>query len=821
MKFRKALISGISCLLILAIGALCPAAPAPHYAHIKALRVPVAEDHYDRMKGLCVRDITIGLGGDSQEDIRHYLYSLAVIHNSLNECFRRFQPSQASLINSATKAVILAIEKGVSGIDVDAFIRKLVDIDMFLLAAEVCVAVVENDVEGIDIDGFMRVFADAGREDFVDAIKQSVEDKKNNVGKKESAKESAIDEYERESLKIDFDKIDINKEFARLIKKGDFSNSSDLVIGAIRSGRSDIDIEYAVNEYSFHRRFDLIEKIMDEASKSAIDYIDIEKVMSRFSKSERPDVAIKIAVNYLVNKYSPLMDKDSGFAYGLNETIKYCAKNDLRLVPMNKLVLERTMETNLEEFYSKKSLLDKLETIFIENKRESFRHRKNEVLWFKDNYLPLAYILETIVPGSIKTITDVAIKTRSHSAVIRFLDSKRNAILDEEVSAELISVLDKMRVYKVTYSRKRFKPDIEKMHKIINASNAFMVVNAKDSLMAILKDFEGSHSLDDLYRAMETAFLENLSRHLGIKEFSVHAEVYDRLYIPFVPRLSSAIGRIEIEGVDKSKVATAVFKATFEDRFWDLIENTEQKDHIGEDIALHNRNVRSKIKSIGIDVDKWLGKEPDKRMPERGFRLLMEGAKESKSFILRPIARNPGRDLFLGDFTDCCIGMASGESPYAMIERLIDEGINTIEVVDPSTEETIACSWLYIDEEGDLVIQNLELDADYRNTGPPKTVIAEEMIDYAEHFARYIGAKRLYIGIPDDGPYFDEGGFVKTRYKEKLVPFMKDKIGGYLYGERYYLVSAGKPEAYLVKDFLKDRPLDPALLKQRDINSGT
>ena len=177
--------------------------------------------------------------------------------------------------------------------------------------------------------------------------------------------------------------------------------------------------------------------------------------------------------------------------------------------------------------------------------------------------------------------------------------------------------------------------------------------------------------------------------------------------------------------------------------------------------------------------------------------------KHRQHFQIRPILRNPGHDLFIGDFTNCCLGMNSGQDPDAMMERLIDEGLNVIEVIDESTQKTMAAAWVYIAQDGSFVIQNMEINVGYERTTPLMNRVGESMIDYARQFAVYIGAKRLLIGEAGHGKYFGPGGFIDMRYGEKTVAYGLDKIGGYL-GEKYFLDSAGKATAYLVGNITRD-----------------
>jgi len=170
--------------------------------------------------------------------------------------------------------------------------------------------------------------------------------------------------------------------------------------------------------------------------------------------------------------------------------------------------------------------------------------------------------------------------------------------------------------------------------------------------------------------------------------------------------------------------------------------------------------------------------------------------KMRKSFILRPMYRDPGHDLFIGDFTGCCIGMDS-VYPQAMIQRLIDEGCNVIECVDEYTGKTIACLWLYLSEKGNVVIQNIEILKEYGNSVSMKNKIGAEMINYAKKLVTHINAEKLIIGMPFAGDFFGENSFVEKHYKNKRIRFGGGKVGGYFEGESYFLDTALKPEAYL------------------------
>ncbi|MFH0986273.1 MAG: HEAT repeat domain-containing protein [Candidatus Omnitrophota bacterium] len=171
-------------------------------------------------------------------------------------------------------------------------------------------------------------------------------------------------------------------------------------------------------------------------------------------------------------------------------------------------------------------------------------------------------------------------------------------------------------------------------------------------------------------------------------------------------------------------------------------------------------------------------------------------------FQFRLYGRQPGQDLFIGDKVTCCLGMGSGQFPHAMVERLVDEGMSVMEVVDDKTGETMAAAWLYLDEDGSLVIQNLEIHAAYERSQALMFWIGEQTINYAGYVQQKISAKDLYLGIPGHGKYVSNDDFIEQVVIGKLggrkVPFAKKKLGGTWGEEPYYLDSADKAEAYLI-----------------------
>lgn len=596
----------------------------------------------------------------------------------------------------------------------------------------------------------------------------------------------------------------------------------------------------------------------------------------------------------------------------------------LGFILSNPFILRKSMEMSSVNFRDTIQSLVSFKEIFETNNRKLDEERQYDEDLFYKQYMPLAYMLEIILPGSLHYMCALLSSGSHPKTVVRFLESKKGALLNENIAMLFVSFLEKMKNIQL---RRKIKIDLTMMFKVMDTGSGFAGIGCEGKFVEILVDMmeksDGQISGSYASKMLMEQFFIKLGESLGIKDAVFKTSVYKKIYIPFINRLIEAKKHIEARANHKLPRFIGLLKAMFEDRFWDFIENEKQTDKTGRSIAIHNKKVREEIISAGIDVSRWLGKEKEKRMDDSEFmyheissseydpvgdvhtvidylknvyalkelenkqkeqiinflnsigvivefdssrkinklktdksgkkkdivgifsdpenlsklssliskmlqsdnvrniphvleivthvnerintliqRLGIDSYKEDlgklrKYFSVRPILKNPGHDLFLGDFTNCCLAMNSSSYPEAIVDRLIDEGMNVIETIDESTGETMACLWLYIAEDGNLVIQNIEVNAKYEKIKPLMDNIAEGMINYACKFADYIGAKGLLIGMPGHGKYFGYGGFIDERYGKNKVTFKKEKIGGYL-GEKYYLDSAGKEMAYLV-----------------------
>ncbi len=177
-------------------------------------------------------------------------------------------------------------------------------------------------------------------------------------------------------------------------------------------------------------------------------------------------------------------------------------------------------------------------------------------------------------------------------------------------------------------------------------------------------------------------------------------------------------------------------------------------------------------------------------------------AAKKRNFSIRMWQRDPAHDLFLGDITGCC--MASNNDRFdAILDHLLDQGIQVAEVIDEETGETMALAWLFIavDDAGNahLVIDNIEVAPNYRFDAL-KEKIQKELVAYCRGLGSVLGAKSLLAGHFSYGPCHHEKG-------KKPIPMRLKKLGGYAEEYRpYYLESLEHDSFYVMAEQLPKRP---------------
>ncbi|MFC1549076.1 hypothetical protein ACFL5E_03860, partial [Candidatus Omnitrophota bacterium] len=158
---------------------------------------------------------------------------------------------------------------------------------------------------------------------------------------------------------------------------------------------------------------------------------------------------------------------------------------------------------------------------------------------------------------------------------------------------------------------------------------------------------------------------------------------------------------------------------------------------------------------------------------------LQERLKKARSFVVKTWARNPGRDIFQGNFTACCVAINSPEHPEGILEYLIDQGVQVVEVVDEVSGNTIAQTWVFVaydmEDEPVLVMDNIEVHNSYPLGTKQNKIIADNIIEYVKGYAKDVGAKAVYLGETE---YND---IITTNME--IDPLTLRKAGGYLWDQ--------------------------------------
>ena len=169
------------------------------------------------------------------------------------------------------------------------------------------------------------------------------------------------------------------------------------------------------------------------------------------------------------------------------------------------------------------------------------------------------------------------------------------------------------------------------------------------------------------------------------------------------------------------------------------------------------------------------------------FKKALEGP---QAFLIRRWARNPGRDIFQGNFTGCCVAIDNDLHPEAIIEYLIDQGIQIVEVVDEATGLAVAQTWVFVavNQNGKpvLVLDNIEVEETYPKTSGQNKIIRDHLVAYMQKYAQAIDVEELYLGVTQ---YNDVNTSDYPTVSDQLV-----KPGGYLWdfegaNYTYYLES--------------------------------
>ncbi len=409
------------------------------------------------------------------------------------------------------------------------------------------------------------------------------------------------------------------------------------------------------------------------------------------------------------------------------------------------------------------------------------------------------YCLEILFPGTIKHVESLLKSGLRPIRVSSLLEMKKPAMLDGKLSRAIADLLSRRR--KQPRRQALNLDELRHFYTLVDIAGGFVYWGAVESAVEHLQSLDGAASLETYIKDFGRLLAGRIAAVVtGHADFTISEDVYARLPLHMVPRLAMADAHIKHNDLGSNyEKFRGLLRNLWTNTFRSWIENLRGQGPVGVEIARHNFNIRKALRRLGIDVSRWLGIARSGRVTVMPAHQFYYGEKKQKSFLIRPIERNPAGDLFIADFATVCLSMNSNQHPDAMIDRLIDEGINIVEVIDEQRHEPIAVLWLFIDTEGRVIVQNLDINATHENNLDFKNKVGEEMINYGSAFAEFIHARGYLIGAAGHGRYMTLGGFIDQRYGKHWVELPDEikKIGGY-HGEKYFLDSADRNDAYLI-----------------------
>ena len=289
--------------------------------------------------------------------------------------------------------------------------------------------------------------------------------------------------------------------------------------------------------------------------------------------------------------------------------------------------------------------------------------------------------------------------------------------------------------------------------------------------------------------AFQRELLENIRALLGSYREKIPGildkQQAKKLFNNTIKKYQLSLKEKEIYHPKKGKLSLRDLQMFLED----FIQQTEKIFETEKD--------ETKKERIGTILDHF--KELKRRIPD----LEKETGKKGYEFEIKLWQREPGYDIFQGNYTSCCVALETGNQ--AILDYLIDSGFQVVEVRNVALDQTIAQTWLYFTKDShknlNLVLDNIEINKDYLFASRE---IREEIFKYCQNLAKEVSkgkVKRILLGTV----YND----VETSDLD-LIKLSLRKIGG-APREREYLEALGpgwvdlsqkiSKKLFLVKEF--------------------
>jgi len=149
----------------------------------------------------------------------------------------------------------------------------------------------------------------------------------------------------------------------------------------------------------------------------------------------------------------------------------------------------------------------------------------------------------------------------------------------------------------------------------------------------------------------------------------------------------------------------------FIEEIYEQEKNEEIKEQIGTNLS-HLQDLKTRLPELS------------KRLAKRGYHL-----------SIKPWERNPGYDIFQGNYTHCCIAVESFNRG-AILDYLSDAGMQIVEIRDETEDRTIAQTYVYFAEDSQgkvsLVLDNVEVNSDYSGLAND---IRDNLFDYLKEYS--------------------------------------------------------------------------------------
>jgi len=159
------------------------------------------------------------------------------------------------------------------------------------------------------------------------------------------------------------------------------------------------------------------------------------------------------------------------------------------------------------------------------------------------------------------------------------------------------------------------------------------------------------------------------------------------------------------------------------------------------------------------------------------FSEQLEGSEkrlEGRPMRVQIWSRNPDTDLYLGNYTNCCIRIDSTHmgSESTIADYLTDLGVQIVEIVDERNEEPVAVAWLFVgqDENGQpgLVIDNIEANTKFSSRFGSQ--LTDKFSEYVKKYAAAANLSKVVQGqsnndlvvVSMDGNYKKLGGYNRS-----------------------------------------------------------